>query len=652
MNPFLHRAPFVRFLLPLIAGIFLADRFSQIPVQIFYAVGVLLITLSFFLREEKQFRFRWFFGAGIFVVIFALSATILYLQKERTAFDFPETELMYAGIVRDKPQEKPRSLACEIELLSPVRKKIIVYLQPDSFSRALQPGSEILFSAVLRPFRNMGNPDDFDYVRYMLVKGFSATSYISSEKWVSTGKIRHSPVTFSRKVRLRILDWYGALQLDPDKKAFISALTLGYKSELSDNLKQAFRASGTSHVLAVSGLHVVFVFVVAQSLLRFLGRRRSLFVVRQLLVVCILWLYAFLTGGAPSVVRATIMFTVYGFGKIFYLQNFNYNVLFIAAFFILLFSPMSLFDVGFQLSFSAVSAILLVFPRMIALYSLHNRIGKYFWDLFSVSVAAQIGVFPLSLYYFGTFPSYFFIANLLVVPLVEVIFYLLVPFVGLAHIVPSGIAFFDVLIEWILDAFRFLIDALVGLVYFFESLPFSQLSGADVNHVQVLFLLLFLFFAVLFFLNKRPDALIAALSALLLFVSAEFFSTFKRRPDAVVIYNRPGSSEIMWHSGNIRVPVIMDESGIVPHPGKRILRLSENIYKDRQTNLKMEIDCLILSDDDTFSMGLLSRFFDMQTVVLEGSLSRRSAARLRRECNTLGIPIHDVSEEGAFYINF
>ena len=190
-------------------------------------------------------------------------------------------------------------------------------MEKDAESSVLRPGDEILFQAKMQPFKNLGNPDDFDYVRFMKIKGFAGSAYVSAHRWMKTGKSIRSVYTLSQNLRAKALDFYKSFGLNPDEYAFIAALTLGYKSNLSNDLQEAFRASGTAHVLAVSGLHVGIIYLILNMFFSFLGNSGKKFVLKQLLIVLFLWGYAFIAGLPVSVVRAAIMLSIFVWVRLF-----------------------------------------------------------------------------------------------------------------------------------------------------------------------------------------------------------------------------------------------------------------------------------------------------------------------------------------------
>ena len=216
---------------------------------------------------------------------------------------------------------------------------------------------------------------------------------------------------------------YGRLQaagLQGNELATVGALTLGYKQELDPQLKKLFQASGAAHVLAVSGLHTGIIYGVLIWLLTFGGRLKPQYENRigrwclSLVVIAAMWGYAWLTGMTPSVVRAVLMVSVYEIGRMAYRQAFSLNTVATAAFIILVVRPTDLWSVSFQLSFAATAAIIILcsgftYIRFPAL--------RYLITVLLVSLAAQLGTLPLTMYYFGQFSNYFLLTNLIVLPL-------------------------------------------------------------------------------------------------------------------------------------------------------------------------------------------------------------------------------------------
>ena len=230
---------------------------------------------------------------------------------------------------------------------------------------------------------------------------------------------------------------YGRLEaggLKGDELATVGALTLGYKEELGKELKRHFQASGAAHVLAVSGLHTGIIYCILLGFLTLGGRYKPLYENRlgrralSMTVIGVMWFYALLTGMTPSVVRAVLMVTIFETGRMFYRQAFSLNTIAAAAVLILIVKPTDLWSVSFQLSFAATTAIVALvgggafsINRYLGLSKYRNRIWwkaiVYFLGIIVVSVAAQLGTLPITMYYFGQISNYFLLTNMIVLPI-------------------------------------------------------------------------------------------------------------------------------------------------------------------------------------------------------------------------------------------
>jgi len=653
MRSIIGQTPFFRLLIPVIAGILFNRYFPDAlhPLTVCVA-GFLGMLLPFWIRRDRRFAFRWLFGAGLMWFLFGFTLISYRYHTQQASFSFPDSEAEYKAVVIDIPQEKPRSVACNVRVIYPVKKKAVVYFQQSEASFRLAAGDEIVFRATFQPFRNMGNPDDFDYVQFMEMRGFAGSAYVADGKWMLTDGKASSLFIIAQQMRSKILDFFRSFQLPPDQYAFLSALMIGYKGSLSNDIRDAFSASGTSHVLAVSGFHVGVIYIILTGLLGFMGGSRRQRIIKQIAVIAALWVYAFITGLPLSVIRAAIMLTVFCVGNTVNQNGFTYNTLAIAAFLILLFNPCNFFDIGFQMSFSAVFSILYFQPRLSRLFNPKNKCLMYVWQLFIVSLAAQIAVFPIVLYYFGVFPTYFFIANLLVVPLTGLVMYAFFPLLLFAGLKLLGGGVLDFLYEASKGVIEFLIGLELKIVYFIESLPCAQLTGNHISIFQLLIIFAFLYTAIRFLQNKNGRTLLVSLGLVCIFLLTFIHSTCNAKPPRWMVFNKSGYTEtgVFWKGKRIlRAPV---ENEFIPSPSKKILRLSENRYSDAVSKTDLPVDILVLSHDGSFSLPALQKLFRPEVVVLDSSLPRSAANRMKRESLRLNIKIHDVSQMGAFSVNF
>lgn len=644
------QVPFFRLLIPIIGGILFVYYISYSnSLLLIGIIGVILIIFSFFKSKKTNYSLRWMFGAGLMLSLFFFSTLYYKHFTEISSYTFDQEERSYIGEVLDLPQQKKRSIAIEVQMNYPVNKKTLIYLEPDVRSQQLQPGDLIVIKAIIKPFENLGNPNEFDYKKFMRRKGFSGSAFVGSEGWINTGKTTNSIKSKALRTRAMVLTIYKNFGLNNDEYAFLSALTLGYKADLSNALKQSFRATGTSHVLAVSGLHVGIVYFIIGSLFFFLKGKSKIFILKQVVVLLALWTYVFFTGMPVSVIRAAIMLTLFSIGSMFHKKGYSYNTLLVAAFFLLIINPLYLFDVGFQLSFISVFSIMFFQPKLFNLYKPKYKVSQYFWGLMTVSIAAQLGVLPLSLYYFGTFPTYFFITNILILPLIGIVIY----FAFILSVLSICDLSILVLAQKLLgNLLQSLINIILRIIYFFESLPFSIIDDYHITIIQVFIIFTGLFSLSFFITNKRASLLITFLSSIsLLFVTNAF--TYLNKPEnQFVIYNNYTESNMGYILNGREIACEVMSNKVIAHPKASILLLSNNEYKSKISGTSLSVDFLILSSDNSFSMNELINHFNPKTVITDSSLSPYVVEKIKRECNKLNITFHDISNSGAYSIKF
>ncbi len=653
MKDFLDRAPFVRLLLALLSGIFLQyyTGFAGFSVYLF-CLGVLFLGLSFLPSLKLRYNLRPLFGIGMSLIVCGLGIVSTSQRQEQTAFSFPKQAQAYIGTVAEMPQAKPRSIACRISLEDREKHNIVCYFQIDSMSRSLRVGDRVLFYAEIKPFKNRGNPDDFDYVTYMNRMGFSGTTYAAASRWEKLPTRVFSLYSYSQQLRTRILDFYRTLNLGHDNFAVFSALTLGYMDELDDSVQQAFRATGTSHILSVSGLHVVILYMVIASMLSFFPKSRRMVALRQLLIILLLWAYAFLTGLPSSVVRATLMISVFCVAVAMRKKAFSYNTVCFAAFIMLLYNPFGFFNIGFQLSFVAVLSICFFLPPILKIIQPPNKVATFFWETSAVSLAVQLGTYPICLYYFGTFPTYFFITNLVIVPLSTLVMYSSLGIylsASFAWLLPAYSGAIFLVPVWTLNL---LLTLLLRFVSFFESLPSALIQNISINLPQMFLLMILSILALLFFQNSRPKTLMFAFGTISLFLLIGLPVFAKEKDPSVYVFNRSDKLEI----GRVGEPCFVSDTtrpmpfAFLDMGGLKIAVVKSDSWQGMKAEKPFSVDYLILSGGDSLSMYHMNKLFNAKLVILDGVLSARSTRRLQRECKKLSISSYDVKEKGAFRI--
>ncbi len=291
----------------------------------------------------------------------------------------------------------------------------------DTLLHSLMPGDRLLIRSFPKPAMPPKNPEQFDYQAYLALQNIHYQDYVASDDYHITGK-GFQPLRRSATKASGYLTDILAKQLhDSTSFALANAMLLGDKDFLETGVKNIFMQTGVMHILAVSGLHVgilLGIVMMALGWIKYLPNGQLLFVICCILL---LWCYAWLTGLSPSVTRASTMFSLLSVGQLFSRQRITINIVLGSAFFMILLKPLVLFQVGFQLSYAAVFAIIFLYPLFYRLWNPPNWLSLRIWQLICVSMAAQIGTLPVSLYYFHQFPTYFLLGNLVAIPLATVL---------------------------------------------------------------------------------------------------------------------------------------------------------------------------------------------------------------------------------------
>ena len=364
-------------------------------------------------------------------LFFVLGVTYSAQYIKRNGYEWSQAESIYKARVIDFPRERAHSTLCGLQVSAmkdslgwrEVNRKVFAYMEPSLSVQSLRPGEVLCFRGQVHEPRNFSSELPFDYARYVTMQGVSGTAYVPSDCWESIGE---SCPTLRERMLLKrhvLLQEYMYPTFDGAALGVLSALTLGDRNTLDEEVRTLYADAGASHVLALSGLHVGVIYMMLAFVMQWLIRKRRWRWVSDLLTVLVLWAFALLVGFSASVVRAVAMCTMYVIARWVSRDSSSLNVLLLVALVMLLACPLYLFDVGFQLSFMAMVAILSIVPYLEGLYartSIHPVLA-YVLGVLVMSLAAQLGTFPLVLYHFGTFPVYFLLTNMLVIPYLYVV---------------------------------------------------------------------------------------------------------------------------------------------------------------------------------------------------------------------------------------
>ena len=511
-----------------------AFRLPLIPIFIVYTFGIyfghfqlpflsrgwipLLILFGFwiFFLITRRARMGSWTAFSVFFLLGTFSIQ-LYLHSQHPPSHishFTGLERISVEGIIDRPPERSRGRAqllirSQKVILSshsiPVDGLLLVYLREEDPS--LRVGDRLRFRCRLHSPRGFHNPGGFSYERHLAFDRIYAIGFLSEEgAWVKLGE------GFKNPVSLRVESWRDHIRdflnrkANPPGSAIFKALVLGEQGDLPEEIKEYFILTGTAHLLAISGDQFGIVALLSFSLLIWILKRSEFLLlsisVRKwaaaLTIPCIV-LYAFIAGGGISVIRAAIMVIIFLFSILLDRERNLLHTLALAAFLILIFSPPSLFDVSFQLSFLAVLSILYLVPRLLQEFkqdeislllkaSWTKNILKYTRLSLLVTGVAILGTAPLVALHFNRFAPIGLITNFFVIPWVG---FLIVPLSLTASIFSF---FFLPLATLLIDMNGFITLILLRVLAFFASLPFASffISTPTVFEIFLFYLLLFL----------------------------------------------------------------------------------------------------------------------------------------------------------------
>ena len=438
--------PFLRYLFFFWGGLYLVALFPNLPPQLFLwlLASVWMVYTGFLFRFpspssflNSSLAYLLLIGLGCYV---SLSSRQEALEGE---ISWGEGQGYLAEVQRyDLPKANSSENLLAVFAINEgqgwrnQKALVLVYHQ---LEEALFPGQVIWVPANPEPVAPPSFPDEFNYKRFLAAKGIHFRQFLGK-------KLQVLPLKQSNELNFTMehLRHYFAGVIEqyvqrPESKQIALALLLGQKESLGKEVKQAYSATGTQHILAVSGLHVGIIYSILLLPLTFFKQKGQLLQKSYLvLVLGLIWIYALMTGFSPSVVRAVVMFSLVTLGQMRKRKPSIWNILAFSALLLLVLDPDIQSDLGFQLSYLAVAGIVGLQPILLRMWAPSNRVLDYFWQMATVTLAAQLITSPLTLHYFHTFPTYFLVANLLIVPLSYIILCVGVPFLLLAWIPMVG----------------------------------------------------------------------------------------------------------------------------------------------------------------------------------------------------------------------
>ncbi|HXA01102.1 MAG TPA: ComEC/Rec2 family competence protein [Cytophagaceae bacterium] len=566
--------PFVRFLAAFISGIlcyiYFRPAYDFLPAIISITV---LYTIVFLFSRGKVIMhiFRPWLGFLGLTILFLCGCHISQENDQALNTDHFGKHLgdieYYCGVVINDPEEKEKTYKTVIALEDIKTKsgwkktsgKVYLYLKKENASLP-QYGDVVLVKDAPQLVSPPGNPGEFDYQAYLARQNIFHQHFIKEEDFKITGHTEPNP----------ILAWSISLRRKSDAilKKYIpseseykiaSALVLGIRNSLDNEIRSAYNNTGTMHILAVSGLHIVLIFQILSLIFSPFKKIKYSEIFLPVILISLLWFYAMITGLSASVLRAVTMFTFVIIAKAINRNSNIYNTLALSAFMLLLIDPMLIMDVGFQLSYIAVLGIVYLHPKIYQSIDFKNSIVEKAWEYTSLSLAAQLATFPLGLLYFHQFPVYFLISNYLLIPVSFLALYF-----GLALLAVGWIPIAATVLGYLLDKIIWLMNA---IVYTIEKLPLALIDGIQISQTQMILIYTAIVFVLTFLYFKKLKYLSVAFFSVMLFSSFSLIKISEQKKNiSLAIYNIKGHTAIALIEGQ-KATLLLD-SGLYDSPSK------------------------------------------------------------------------------------
>lgn len=607
-------------------------------------------------------------------------------NDENHLIHFNEEISGYVAIVNSSVIEKEKYFIYDVNLEnlttrdSIYQKTGIIRLYVKRTRENNQPltyGDKILVKG--SPFRlpEPDNPNEFNYKEYM------AGQNIYFQQFVDTKDIDMIGSDPENTLMAWAIDWrrYFSKKIDiyihgKNESAIAKALILGVKDGLDNEIKKSYSSAGAMHVLAVSGLHAGIIHLILQFLFRPLLKRKPWKYIIPIISICFLWAFAMITGLSPSIMRAVTMFSIIIIGQHYFSRPNVFNSLSLSAFILLFYNPYFLFAVGFQLSYIAVAGIVYLFPIIYALISPNNWLLDKIWSITSVSIAAQIATFPLTIYYFHQFPVYFLLSNLVVIPAAFVI-------------MSSGLLLLANNSFFISDLLGFILEKLIkflnDFVFYIQKMHLSLIDWLYINQIQTICIYLVVVF-LLMLVHYRKMIFMKLILACVLIISVSGFYDVYNQSDVrkLVFYevknqsiidnvtglnaklytvNQPENMELIKHQiepfrlmnnlnpieDNIdhleKFDTITGLSATI-WQGKKFLFITQELKTIKAKKL-MECDVLVVSNNSVKKLSMLSGIVSFEELIIDSSNDYYTINKLLKEAEKAGIKCRSISQEGA-----
>lgn len=669
--------PLARITLGFLPGILIAFYIHPNPILVFglLSVSLALLTVLFFWTKANQHT-KFYFSTLTYFISFLIGMSSLIIQTDSfNKNNYSNYKAIFEKkhritlILREKLKN---SIYNEryIALVQTIDNKnhsgrILLNIPKKPQSSPLEVGAILSIKGQLQKNKKPDNPNQFDYSNYLNSKQIYAQLYANSESMAISPEPKKDIWYYAAKITTRITRNLEKTDFNKGALAVATALILGQRQDIAPEIIQDYQYAGAIHILSVSGLHVGFIFLFLNFLLKPIPNTRKGSFIKLTILLISLFFFALIAGLSPSIVRSVTMFSFIAIGLHLRRSVNIYHTLLVSMLLILLFQAYFLFDVGFQLSYLAVFFIVWFQPILASYWEPKNKIVKYSWDILTVSFAAQIGTLPLSLYYFHQFPGLFFITNLAVIPLLSIIMFLGVVVMSLAAL---GITTFWLTkpLEWSILFLNKIINSIAS---------FEQFIIKDISFDFILLSCSYVLIIATIIWLKKPhfNKLIFVLLSIITLQSALLFNQWQiQNQEEWIVFNSKRKTLIVQRHGN-EVFLYSNDSvaaknkiltsylvGNFSHIQKQESLSHTAYFKGNKILILDSIgafpknanpDIILLTQTPKINLERMLISLKPKLVIADGSNYKSILKQWKRSCEKQKIPFHATAEKGFYKLN-
>jgi competence protein ComEC len=682
--------PFALLLLPFLAGLGLVAAYPLTAYTLLLQIGFGLMLSAFVIlniayQKLNLHKIKWLGGAIVSLLLFLGGMICFESNREiNSEQHFSKHSSAYLiGRINTEPKLSSGILRFTIRVeqagntakLQTTTGNLMVAVKVDTGNkRLLMYGDRIAIPGKVTPIEPPMNPAEFNYKAYLAHQNIYQQTFLLQGQVKLLAHDKGNPIIAAAlNLRLSLVNKLKAHISDTDAVAVASTIILGYRADLRKEVQQTYANTGTMHLLSVAGMHVGLVYLMLAFILSFLPHRKHTKIIKAIISIALIWCYALITGFAPAVSRAALMLTFVIIGSCFNRHINRLNLLAVSAFVLLLYNPFYILDAGFQLSYLAVFGIVIIQPYIFKWFDFKSRLAREVWLVASVSIAAQVILFPIGALYFHDFPVYFLISNIFIIIPSAIVMYGGIIYLALPNMptVSSGLG-------WVLQkTIIIMTKTLTGIAY----APMASVNKIWLSPVE--FILAYAIIAGMFCslaLRNKQWLKFSLLACLLMTLCCSIKAYRTSQSKTIIFFSLRKNNAILFKNGNsgilltdlkttdkayqysiqpgldschitnlkqmsltgdISTPVITKQGALIQFYGRTVLIL-DTTNAAKKLKDRLSVDCIYACNNPKTNLQYLKQSFNFKLLVASGTNSTRLLNQLQQDALKTNLSFVDL----------